>query len=73
MNVLILNSAQSKYPVGNDQWVKGTIRAIQSLKANNIHSHILCSTEPSPWNLVTYLAGKSSMKVKLIIKSKADK
>ncbi|MFC1694378.1 hypothetical protein ACFL1R_12845 [Candidatus Latescibacterota bacterium] len=73
MNVLILNSAQSKYPVGNDQWVKGTIRAMQSLKTNNIHSHILCSTEPSPWNLVTYLAGKSSMKVKLIIKSKEDK
>lgn len=67
MTVLILNSAQNKYPLGSDTWAQGTISAINSLAVRN--DPILCSTDPSPWNLVTYLAGIRGMYIKLIVKA----
>ena len=57
MNILILNSAQGKCPLGSDTWVRGTVRAIESL-AGRRDIRLVCSADPHPWNLVTYLAGK---------------
>jgi len=70
MSVLLLNSAQSKYPLGSDPWIQGSIKAISSLAEHE--NTILCSTDPSPWSLVTYLAGKTSMNIKLIVKAKEN-
>ncbi len=71
MNILILNSAQGKYPVGNNPWIQATLSVIRSLSGQDVH--ILCSTDPSPWDTVTYLAGINGMNVKLIVKSADDK
>ncbi|MBT4485312.1 MAG: hypothetical protein HOC71_16720 [Candidatus Latescibacteria bacterium] len=39
--------------------------AVRSLAEQDVH--ILCSTAPSPWDIVTYLAGINSMNIRLII------
>ena len=70
MNILILNSAHSKYPEGSDSWIQATVRAVRSLAEQG--AHILCSTEPSPWDIVTYLAGINSMSIRLIIMAGDD-
>ena len=70
MNVLVLNSAQSKYPVGNDPWIQASIKTVRTLAERCVH--LLCSTDPSPWSLVTYLAGHMRMNINLIVKYDAD-
>jgi len=67
MAVLILNSAHSKYPRGSDDWVRATVEAVRRLRSSG--ETMLCSTDPSPWDLATYLAGNLGMNVKLIVKS----
>ena len=67
MKVLILNSAQGKYPMGADPWIKASAKAVSSLASELVT--MLCSTEPSPWNMVTYLAGAAGMNVELLIKA----
>ena len=67
MKVLILNSAQGKYPVGADPWVRASAKAVSSLASEQVT--IVCSTDPAPWNMVTYLAGAAGMNVELLIKA----
>jgi len=52
--VLILNSAQSKYPVGADPWIQATVGALDTLSARPVV--VLSSTGPGMWDLVTALA-----------------
>ncbi len=63
--VLILNSAQSKYPLGSDPWVQATLRAIDSLSAGEVT--MLCSVEPVMWDIVTWRAGRAGMDMKLLL------
>ena len=70
MSVLLLNSAQSKDPLGSDPWIHGTLKAVSCLAEHE--NTILCSTDPSPWSLVTYLAGKTDMYIELIVKAKEN-
>ena len=67
MKVLILNSAHGKYPSGKDRWIQATVKLIDTLARDNVT--LICSTEPSPWDLVTYLAGKHTLNAELIVKS----
>ena len=69
MNVLILNSAHGKYPVGSEGWIQATERAVSALKDRG--DSFLCSTEPMQWDLLTCLAGNSGADIRLIVK-KAD-
>ena len=63
--VLILNSAHSKYPAGSDSWIQATVKAVNSLSGQPVK--MLCSTDPVMWDFVTYLAGKNSMEIILIV------
>ncbi len=63
--VLVLNSAQGKYPVGNDAWIQATVRAVRELARHPFT--IICSEKPAPWDLVTYLAARYGMTVRLIV------
>ncbi len=67
MKVLILNSAHGKYPSGRDRWIQATVKLVDTLARDNVT--LICSTEPSPWDLVTYLAGKHCVSTELIVKS----
>ena len=67
MKVLILNSAHGKYPVGKEPWIQATVKLVDMLARKNVT--LLCSTEPSPWDLATYLAGRHRMNVELIVKA----
>ncbi len=64
--VLILNSAHGKNPVGSEGWVQATLRAVRELTGPE--TVFLCSTEPVPWDLTAYLAGRSGARVELIVK-----
>ena len=70
MDALVLNSAHSKYPIGSDPWIQTTTKAVKNLAERDLT--LLCSTDPTPWDLVTYLAGECGMHVKLIVKSADD-
>ncbi len=70
MNVLVLNSAHGKYPMGSDGWIQATMRAMRALARPGVE--FLCSTEPLQWDLVTYLAGLSGVPVRLIMKHGGD-
>ena len=61
-----MNSAHSKYPIGNDPWIQETVNAINCLAGSN-HT-VICSTDPVPWNLSTYIAGASGLSIKLIVR-----
>jgi len=63
--VLVLNSAQGKYPVGNDAWIQATVRAVRELTRHP--NTIICSEKPATWDLVTYLAAQSDMAVRLLV------
>jgi len=67
MNVLILNSAHSKYPSGRDRWIQATVKLVDMLARDKVS--LICSTDPTTWNLVTYLAGKHGVNVVLIVKA----
>jgi hypothetical protein len=55
---LILNSRQSKYPVGADQWVRNSVEA--ATHAKNEGYSLICSYGMNTWELITYLASKIS-------------
>ncbi len=69
--VLILNSAQSKYPIGSDLWIQATMEAANTLSRQNVK--MLCSTGPVMWDIVTFLAGKNGMEIILVVKAHDDK
>lgn len=69
MNVLIVNSAHGKYPVGSEGWIQATRTAVREIAATG--SVFICSTEPLPWDLVTWLAGASGAHMRLIVKTAA--
>ncbi|MBN1293589.1 MAG: hypothetical protein JXB48_17245 [Candidatus Latescibacteria bacterium] len=66
MKILFLNSAHSKYPIGSDPWVQATVYAIKKFAEKN--NTVVCSTEPSPWSLTTYLAGTLGLNIELIVR-----
>ena len=65
MNALILNSAHSKYPLGKDSWIQATAKTVGEIACST--DTIICSHDPMPWSLVTYLAGRHGMNISLII------
>lgn len=67
MKALILNSAHTKYPLGSDVWIQASVRAVDTLAQSDVT--VLCSTDPMPWSLVTYCAGRSGMNIELIVKA----
>ena len=67
---LILNSAHNKYPVGADPWVSGTVEAVGCLAEKG--EPMLCSTDPVPWNLALFLAGRKTLDIGLIVKACED-
>lgn len=70
MNVLILNSAHGKYPVGSEGWIQATVRAFRALA--NPEDTFICSTEPGSWDLTAYLAGALDVRIRLIVKGAAN-
>jgi hypothetical protein len=69
MNVLVLNSAHGKYPVGSEGWIQATRTAVRDLAASG--EVFICSTEPIPWDLTACLAGASGSRIILIVKTAA--
>ncbi len=67
MNVLILNSAHEKYPRGSFPWVRATARAVQRCAGRDVR--LVCSTEPSPWDIVTFLAGEHGIDQVHVVKA----
>lgn len=63
-HVAILNSRQSKTPVGNDPWVKATLSAVEYAAANNWS--IISSIGLNTWELVTWAAGRSRIPLTLL-------
>ncbi len=70
MNILILNSAHGKYPVGSEGWVQATAAAVSRFAGSD--AVFVCSTDPLQWDLETYLAGVSGAYVRLIVKHGDD-
>jgi hypothetical protein len=62
---LILNSRQSKQPVGSDQWVVNTIAAAK-YAADNGYT-LICSYGMNTWELLTYLSSKLSAKAIVLV------
>ncbi|MHB9028175.1 MAG: hypothetical protein ACYC9O_05360, partial [Candidatus Latescibacterota bacterium] len=67
MRILILNSAHGKYPVGSEGWVQATVRAVRETASPEVT--FLASTEPVPWDLAAWLAGRMGARIELIVKS----
>ncbi len=63
--VAILNSRQSKTPVGNDGWVQATLRAVEGAVSDGYT--IVSSTGMHTWNLVTWATGHRGGQLKLVI------
>ena len=63
--LLILNSAQSKYPRGDDPWVQATERAFSRLSEKP--ATVLTSISPLMWDFATYLAAEHDMRIRLVI------
>ncbi len=63
--ILILNSAQSKYPRGDDPWVRATIRAFDQLSAND--AVFLTSADPLMWSFAAWLAARHGVRIRHII------
>jgi hypothetical protein len=70
VKALILNSAQSKYPQGNDAWIISTLGALKKLKSNNFK--LICSTHPLQWDFTAWAAGKMGMEIELIVNADDD-
>ncbi|MBD3297172.1 MAG: hypothetical protein GF341_00820 [candidate division Zixibacteria bacterium] len=62
--VAILNSRQSKTPLGIDEWVRRTVAAAQ-WAARELDAEIVSSTNPLTWNLATWAAGRAGACVHL--------
>jgi hypothetical protein len=67
MRILILNSAHGKYPVGSEGWVQATLRAVRETASPEVT--FLISTEPVPWDLTAWLAGRTDARMELMVKS----
>ncbi len=65
MDILILNSAQGKYPRGCDPWVRATVEAFTSLSCRECR--FVTSADPVTWSLVTYLAAVARVPSLLVI------
>lgn len=70
MRILVLNSAQGKYPTGAEGWVQTTLHAVGELASDE--TVFLCSTEPAPWSLTLWLAGRTSSRIGCIVKAADD-
>jgi len=69
MNALVLNSAQSKYPIGNDPWIRAPENAVAALsRMPGIRLYI--SSDPLPWSLVAFLAGRWGIPVLFAVRSR---
>ncbi len=62
---LILNSRQSKQPVGSDQWVVNTIAATKYAVDNGYA--LICSYGMNTWELLTYLSSKLSANAVVLV------
>ena len=67
MRILILNSAHGKYPVGSEGWVQATVRAVRETASPEVI--FMVSTEPVPWDLTAFLAGRTDARIELMVKS----
>lgn len=67
---LILSSSQNKYILGSDKWVQMTVKAADALADSG--RSLICSAEPSTWDITAYLSGKLGIKSKIIIKTPSD-
>ena len=63
--VAILNSRQSKTPLGSDPWVSQTLKAVNFAAGQDWT--ILSSVGMNTWELVTWAAGRSRAKLELIL------
>ncbi len=63
--ILILNSAQSRYPRGDDPWVKATLRAFEQIAGKE--AAVITSTDPLMWSFGTYLAAEHGMHIRHIV------
>ncbi|MBN2288238.1 MAG: hypothetical protein JXQ83_02825 [Candidatus Glassbacteria bacterium] len=63
--VLLLNSAQGKYPRGADSWVQATVRALESLKGKALR--LTASVGLHNWALTAYLGGRLGLDLDLIV------
>jgi hypothetical protein len=63
--VLVLNSAQSRYPRGGDAWVQATVAAFDRLAGTTAVA--LVSTSPLMWDFAAFLAAASGMRIRFII------
>jgi hypothetical protein len=63
--VAILNSRQSKYPVGDDAWVKSTGQAVKFARDNGLV--VLTSIGMNTWELVLTFASKFNAATLLVI------
>jgi hypothetical protein len=67
---VILNSRQSLYPCGSDEWILSTARAVDDIARKNM---ILLTSVGSPaWEMGLYLAGKRKLPVILIVPRTVD-
>ena len=62
--ILILNSAQSRYPRGDDPWVEATVRAYARLAGGAATA--ITSTEPLMWDFGVFLAAEQGMNIRHI-------
>ena len=63
--VAILNSRQSKTPVGKDRWVRATLAAVEHVAQNGWA--IVSSYGLSTWELVTWAAGQREVPLALVV------
>ena len=68
--ILLLNSAQGKYPRGNDPWVKATVNALENLRDKSVR--LLASVGLNTWELTAYLGSKLGMDLELIVPDAED-
>lgn len=68
--ILLLNSAQGKYPRGDDTWVKATANALENLRDKSVR--LLASVGLNVWELMSYLGSKLGLEIELIVPGTED-
>ncbi len=68
---LLLNSAHSKYPCGDDGWIQATRGAAEVLAAED--ATFICGTTPLSWDIGAYLAGRSGGRAILLVPGAAGR
>ena len=66
----ILNSRQSKYPLGKDQWVKSSVEAVRHLQRNNFT--LLTSLGMNTWELTLAIAAQIELPVLIVVPQSRD-